>query len=157
MKAKLIFLNLLAVLLVAVSCDSNDDPADTLADVNPAELRSAAQNGQWRITYYFDSDKEETSDYAGYVFTFGADGTVTATNGTTEVTGTWSVTDSSSSDDDSFDDSSDVDFNLFFASPPNFEELTDDWDILEYSASRIRLIDVSGGDGSTDYLTFDKI
>ncbi|MFZ9031341.1 MAG: hypothetical protein ACO20F_08685 [Robiginitalea sp.] len=157
MKAKLIFLNLFAVLLVAVSCDSNDDPADTLADVNPAELRSAAQNGQWRITYYFDSDKEETSDYAGYVFTFGADGTVTATNGTTEVTGTWSVTDSSSSDDDSFDDSSDVDFNLFFASPPNFEELTDDWDILEYSASRIRLIDVSGGDGSTDYLTFDKI
>jgi len=157
MKAKLIFLNLFAVLLVAVSCDSNDDPADTLADVNPAELRSAAQNGQWRITYYFDSDKEETSDYAGYVFTFGADGTVTATNGTTEVTGTWSVTDSSSSDDDSFDDSSDVDFNLFFASPPNFEELTDDWDILEYSASRIRLIDLSGGDGSTDYLTFDKI
>ncbi|UCE70688.1 MAG: hypothetical protein JSW57_11140 [Flavobacteriaceae bacterium] len=120
-------------------------------------MRSAAQNGQWRITYYFDSDKEETSDYAGYVFTFGADGTVTATNGTTEVTGTWSVTDSSSSDDDSFDDSSDVDFNLFFASPPNFEELTDDWDILEYTSGRIRLIDVSGGDGSTDYLTFEKI
>lgn len=157
MKAKLILLNLFAVLLVAVSCDSNDDPADTQADVNPAELRSAAQNGQWRITYYFDSDKEETSDYAGYVFTFGADGTVTATNGTTEVTGTWSVTDSSSSDDDSFDDSSDVDFNLFFASPPNFEELTDDWDILEYTSGRIRLIDVSGGDGSTDYLTFEKI
>ncbi|MFZ9003557.1 MAG: hypothetical protein ACO3AE_05980, partial [Robiginitalea sp.] len=87
MKAKLIFLNLFAVLLVAVSCDSNDDPADTLADVNPAELRSAAQNGQWRITFYFDSDKEETSDYAGYVFTFGGDGTVTATNGTTEGTG----------------------------------------------------------------------
>lgn len=157
MKAKLILLNLFAVLLVAVSCDSNDDPADTQADVNPAELRSAAQNGQWRITYYFDSDKEETSDYAGYVFTFGADGTVTATNGTTEVTGTWSVTDSSSSDDDSFDDSSDVDFNLFFASPPNFEELSDDWDILEYASGRIRLIDVSGGDGSTDYLTFEKI
>lgn len=157
MKAKLILLNLFAVLLVAVSCDSNDDPADTQADVNPAELRSAAQNGQWRITYYFDSDKEETSDYAGYVFTFGADGTVTATNGTTEVTGTWSVTDSSSSDDDSFDDSSDVDFNLFFASPPDFEELSDDWDILEYTSGRIRLIDVSGGDGSTDYLTFEKI
>ena len=156
MKAKLIFLNLFAVLLIAVSCDSNDDPADTQVDVNAAELQSAAQDGQWRITYYFDSDKEETSDYAGYVFTFGADGTVTATNGTMEVAGTWSVTDSSSSDDDSFDDS-DVDFNLFFASPPNFEELTDDWDILEYSANRIRLIDVSGGDGSTDYLTFEKI
>jgi len=157
MKAKLILLNLFAVLLVAASCDSNDDPADTQADVDAAELQSTAQDGQWRITYYFDSDKEETSDYAGYVFTFGAEGTVLATNGTTEVTGTWSVTDSSSSDDDSFDDSSDVDFNLFFTSPADFEELSDDWDILQYNASRIELIDVSGGDGSTDYLTFQKI
>ena len=156
MKTKAIFLSLFAVALLTVSCDSNDDPADTQADVNPAELRSAAQNGQWRITYYFDSDKEETSDYAGYVFTFGSDGTVTATNGTIEVAGTWSVTDSNSSDD-SPDDSSDVDFNLFFTAPPDFEELSDDWDILEYSASRIKLIDVSGGDGSTDYLTFEKI
>ena len=157
MKTKAIFLNLFALLLLAVSCDSNDDPAITAADVNAAELQSTAQDGQWRITYYFDSDKEETSDYAGYVFTFGADGTVTATNGTTEVAGTWSVTDSSSSDDDSFEDSSDVDFNLFFATPATFEELTDDWDILEYTSNRIRLIDVSGGDGSTDYLTFEKI
>jgi len=156
MKAKLIFLNFFAVALLAVSCDSNDDPADTQADVNASELQSTAQDGQWRITYYFDSDKEETSDYAGYVFTFGADGTVTATNGTMEVAGSWSVTDSSSSDDDSFDDS-DVDFNLFFATPADFEELSDDWDILEYGSSVIRLIDVSGGDGTTDYLTFEKI
>ena len=156
MKTKLIFLNLFAVVLLAASCDSNDDPAITATDVNAAELQSTAQDGQWRITYYFDSDKEETSDYSGYVFTFGADGTVTASNGTLEVTGTWSVTDSDSSDD-SPDDSSDVDFNLFFTTPADFEELSDDWDIMEYSASRIRLIDVSGGDGSTDYLTFEKI
>lgn len=156
MKTKLIFLNLFAAVLLAVSCDSNEDPATTAADVNAAELQSTAQDGQWRITYYFDSDKEETSNYNGYVFTFGADGTVSATNGTTEVTGTWSVTDSDSSDD-SPDDSSDVDFNLFFAAPPDFEELSDDWDILEYTSGRIRLIDVSGGDGSTDYLTFEKI
>ncbi len=156
MKTKTIFLSLFAVALLTVSCDSNDDPANTPADVNAAELQATAQQGQWRITYYFDSDKEETSDYAGYVFTFGGDGTISATNGTTEVTGTWSVTDSSSSDD-SPDDSSDVDFNLFFAAPPDFEELSDDWDILEYNASRIKLIDVSGGDGSTDYLTFEKI
>jgi hypothetical protein len=139
------------------SCESNDDATTPQADVNASELQSAALQGQWRITYYFDSEKEETSDYAGYVFTFGADGTVSAINGTTEVTGTWSVTDSSSSDDDSFDDSSDVDFNLFFTSPADFEELSDDWDILQYNASRIELIDVSGGDGSTDYLTFQKI
>jgi hypothetical protein len=156
MKTKVIFLNLFAVTLLALSCDSNDDPENTSADVTVAELQSTAQDGQWRITYYFDTDKDETDHYTGYVFTFGGDGTVSAANGSTEVTGTWSVTDSDSSDD-SPDDSSDVDFNLFFAAPPDFEELSDDWDILEYTSSRIRLIDVSGGDGSTDYLTFEKI
>ena len=157
MKTRWIFLGLLVSLMPLASCESNDDATTPQADVNASELQSAALQGQWRITYYFDSEKEETSDYAGYVFTFGADGTVSAINGTTEVTGTWSVTDSNSSDDDSFDDSSDVDFNLFFTSPADFEELSDDWDILQYNASRIELIDVSGGDGSTDYLTFQKI
>ncbi|MEJ2583648.1 MAG: hypothetical protein P8Z38_00950, partial [Robiginitalea sp.] len=101
MKTKVIFLNLFAVILLAVSCDSSDDPAAMQADVNAAELQSTAQDGQWRITYDYDTDKEETDHYTGYVFTFGGDGTVTATNGTMEVTGTWSVTDSDSSDDDS--------------------------------------------------------
>jgi hypothetical protein len=156
MNIKWIFLSLVATLLISVGCESNEDPAPQ-ADVIAAELQSTALEGQWRITYYFDSDKEETSDYAGFVFTFGADGTVSATNGTTEVAGTWSVTDSSSSDDDSPDDDSDVDFNLFFVSPADFEELSDDWDILKYNASRIELIDISGGDGGTDYLTFEKI
>lgn len=157
MKTNRIFLNLFTVLLFAVSCESSDDPSEILSDVNTSELRATAQDGQWRITYFFDTDKEETDHFTGYIFTFGADGTITAVNGAVEVGGTWSVTDSSSSDDDSFDDSSDVDFNLQFATPPDFEELSDDWDILEYSASRIKLIDVSGGNGGTDYLTFEKI
>ncbi len=156
MKTRWIFLGLLVSLMPLASCESDDDPATPQADVNASELQSAALQGQWRITYFFDTDKEETDHFTGYVFTFGADGTVSATNGSVEVTGIWSVTDSSSSDD-SPDDSSDVDFNLLFTSPADFEELSDDWDILQYNASRIELIDVSGGNGGTDYLTFQKI
>ncbi len=156
MKTRWIFLGLLVSLIPLVSCESNDDPDTPQVDVNASELQSAALQGQWRITYFFDTDKEETDHFTGYVFTFGADGTVSASNGSVEVTGTWSVTDSSSSDD-SPDDSSDVDFNLLFTSPADFEELSDDWDILQYNASRIELIDVSGGNGGTDYLTFQKI
>ena len=37
-----------------------------------------------------------------------------------------------------------------------FEELTDDWEITEKSATVIKLRDVSGGNGGTDYLTFTK-
>ena len=157
MRTKWILLNMLALLLVGAACESNSDETVTQDQADASDLRSKAVQGQWRITYFFDSDKEETDHFSGYVFTFGSNGTVTAVNGAIEVSGTWSVTDSDSSDDDSPDDSDDVDFNLFFATPPDFEELSDDWDILEYSDSRIKLIDISGGDGDTDYLTFEKI
>jgi hypothetical protein len=52
--------------------------------------------------------------------------------------------------------SDDLDFNISFASPPDFEELSDDWDFISQSSSKIELIDVSGGNGGTDYLTFEK-
>ena len=157
MKIKFFAPVLLMSALWFASCDSSDDSDTTLAPADASELRATAQDGQWRITYFFDTDKEETSDFAGYVFTFGADGTVTATKDAIEVSGTWSVSDSSSSSsDDSPDDSSDVDFNLFFAGSALFEDLNDDWDILEYTSTRIELIDVSGGNGGTDYLTFEK-
>ncbi|NDV43652.1 hypothetical protein GTK07_09985 [Muricauda sp. 40Bstr401] len=113
-----------------------------------------ALSGDWVITYFFDTDKEETSNFNGYTFKFNADGTLVASNGTTDVNGTWSITDSNSSDDDSNKDS-DVDFNILFASPNNFEDLSDDWDIVSFTSTRIELIDVSGGNGGTDKLVFE--
>jgi hypothetical protein len=51
---------------------------------------------------------------------------------------------------------SDLDFNIFFAAPPDFENLSDDWDFILYKSTKIELIDMSGGNGGTDYLTFEK-
>jgi len=51
---------------------------------------------------------------------------------------------------------SDLDFNIFFASPPDFEDLSDDWDFISHTSTKIELIDMSGGNGGTDYLTFEK-
>lgn len=164
MKIKCYFGALLTAALLTVSCESSSDVPENGITANPAELQAAAQTGQWSITYFFDTDSDETSDFTGYVFTFSPDGSVTAEKDGTQVTGTWSVTsDSGSSSDDSddspddSDDSDDVDFNLLFTAPADFEELSDDWDILEYTDNRIRLIDVSGGNGGTDYLTFEKV
>jgi hypothetical protein len=53
--------------------------------------------------------------------------------------------------------SGDIDFNIFFASPVDFSELSEDWDIITNSSSKIELIHVSGGNGDTDLLTFEKI
>lgn len=52
--------------------------------------------------------------------------------------------------------SGDIDFNIFFASPVDFSELSEDWDIITNSSSKIELIHESGGNGGTDLLTFEK-
>jgi hypothetical protein len=45
----------------------------------------------------------------------------------------------------------------FGATDGPFESITDDWDVLSASSSKIELKHTSGGDGSIDYLTFEKI
>lgn len=52
--------------------------------------------------------------------------------------------------------SDDIDFNIFFGSPADFAELSEDWDIISHSATKIELIHISGGNGGTDLLTFEK-
>ena len=141
---------MLFVLTTSSMC-SNDDDSPTTSR-NPSDIINIVNNGTWRITYYYDTDHEETSNFNGYNFTFGESNVLTASNGTNSYTGTWSVTDSNSNDDNL----SDLDFNIAFSSPAQFEELTDDWEIIEKSSTLIKLKDVSGGNGGTDYLTFAK-
>jgi hypothetical protein len=124
-------------------------------DKTIAQTKNTVQSGSWKITYFFDSNQNETNHFTGYVFTFNENGSLVAVKGSTTVTGTWSVTDSNSSDDDG--GLGDVDFKIFFASPADFEDLSDDWDIISVSNSKIELTDVSGGNGGTDFLTFEKI
>jgi hypothetical protein len=35
-------------------------------------------------------------------------------------------------------------------------EIVDDWDIIEFNGNIIKLKDISGGDGSVEYLTFER-
>ncbi len=157
MKNTIIKSAILVFALVAVSCssDSDDAPLDPAQSVQA--VTDIAVSGSWIISSYVDSGSDETSDYSGFSFTFNADGSLVAVNGTTTITGSWSVTsDDSSDDDDDYDSTDDVDFNIFFSAPPNFEELSDDWDIVSRSSTRIELIDISGGNGDTDTLVFEK-
>lgn len=151
-----------ALLFVTVGC-SKDDSNDATNNNNgnsADQVREIATNGTWRVTYFFDTDQEETSNFNGYTFTFGEDGTLTAVNGNTTVTGSWSVLDdsSNSSSDDDGNSTDDDDFNILFPVPESndFEDLNDDWDIISVTANKIELTDVSGGNGGTDFLTFTK-
>ncbi|MCT8338607.1 hypothetical protein MG296_00945 [Flavobacteriaceae bacterium TK19130] len=159
-KMKKLLLQPLVAILISVpfviSCSSDDD--STNDDNNPSASQTIAivQDGTWRVTSFIDSGQDETSDFNGYVFTFESDGTLRAENGSNDKVGTWAIDSSSSSDDDGASD--DDDFIIFFNVPDtdDFEDLNDDWDILSASDTKIELRDISGGNGGTDTLTFEK-
>lgn len=145
-----------AFLAIGVMGCSDDDstPNNNTNQLRINEIVTAMKQDTWRITTFVDSGTAETAHFDGYTFTFGNSGILTAVKGETTVTGQWSVTDDNSNDDNT---DNDIDFNIQFTIPADFIDLTDDWDINERNASRISLIDVSGGNGGTDILVFEKV
>lgn len=116
------------------------------------QVQTNTQSGTWRITKFIDSGTDETNHFAGYRFTFLSSGVLNANNGTNDYNGTWSITDSNSNDDSI----GDLDFNINFNLTNDFSDLNDDWDFISQSSTKVELIDVSGGNGGIDYLTFEK-
>lgn len=151
-RMKTLFLSLLFGAFLFVSCSEDDDDNSTPQTNIKNVIEANVESGTWRITKFEDSGNDETNHFTGYNFTFKSSGVLNANNGTNNYDGTWSITDSSS-DDDSIDD---LDFNINFNLTNDFEELNDDWDIVSQSATKIELKDVSGGDGTTEFLTFQK-
>ncbi|WP_207554903.1 hypothetical protein [Acidiluteibacter ferrifornacis] len=140
---------ILLFVISGISCKKEDDkPSNNIKNT----IQTNVQSGTWRITKFIDSDSDETHEFNGYQFTFKSSGVLNANDGVNNIDGVWNIT-SSNSDDDS---SKDLDFNIYFNSSNQFEEINDDWDIISNSDVKIELIDISGGNGGTDYLTFEK-
>ena len=135
-----------SMFLLLISCRKEDVK-------QKKDIEKEVSSGTWRISNFVDSGVDETVNFSGYNFTFKDDGTLTASNGSSKFTGTWSVSDSNSHDDNL----DDLHFNINFNLTNNFEDLNDDWDIVSHSSSKLELKDVSGGGGGTDLLTFVKI
>ncbi|PWI29345.1 hypothetical protein DI383_12875 [Flavobacteriaceae bacterium LYZ1037] len=114
-------------------------------------IQDHVASGTWRISSFIDSGTDETNHFTGYSFTFNSSGVLHAENGINNYNGTWSITNSNSNDD-----LDDLDFNINFNLTNDFQDLNDDWDFISQSATKIELIDISGGNGGTDYLTFEK-
>lgn len=139
---KLPFITSILVLTIyfLASCEKDDN-----SNTGSTNITNIVNQGNWRITLYNDSGTDELYHFTGFTFTF-SNGTVTAVRNATTVTGTYSTL---------FDDSKNK-FLLNFGSTIPFEELNDDWHIVEETSTKIRLQDVSGGNGGTDLLTFEK-
>ena len=139
-----LFAAMTMLLIATTGCDKDDDNISTT--VTAENVKNTVSAGTWRVAYYYDTDHEETADFAGYNFTFQASGVVSAANDILSRSGTWSA----------MNDSGKTKFVLDFATPADFEDISEDWEVIALSATEIQLRHVSGGGGGTDLLTFSK-
>lgn len=156
---KIKYLSIIMILLVGftTACEKEDEKEDDNSKSNSqsivkSTIETNVKSGTWRISKFIDSGTDETNHFTNFNFTFSSTGVLNANNGTTDYNGTWSITDSNSNDDSQ----DDLDFNIHFNLTNEFQDLNDDWDFISQSATLIELIDISGGNGGIDSLTFVK-
>ena len=150
---KIIFATLIFFTVVLNYSCSSDDNGSSLNNQSISAVVNTMNSGNWKITKYIDSGNDKTANFLGYNFTFTQNNILMVNKGTDEIMGSWLVATNNSNNDSS---STDLDFVISFSGPDKFLTLTDDWDIQSSTATKLELIDVSGGNGGTDYLTFEK-
>ncbi|MBN8567434.1 MAG: hypothetical protein J0M25_11955 [Flavobacteriales bacterium] len=138
------------MLNVASTCsnddDSNDDD-DSSSSTIITQTQNTIVNGAWRVTLFSEDGSNQTSQFSNYDFVFGTNGTITANNGSNTMNGSWTT---------GTDDSTPKFIINFSVTNGPFEEISEDWQILSTTSTKIELKHVSGGDGSIDLLTFEK-
>jgi len=136
----------LATVFIALGLTSCKKDEPSTSNITTSNVTTTVSAGTWRVTYYWDTNRDETANFNGFNFTFGASNLVSASNGILNINGTWAIA----------NDDSKVKLILAFTTNANFIEISDDWHVIERTDTKIRLQDVSGGNGGTDYLTFEK-
>lgn len=162
LKAVVLFL----IVMIHISCENNDDQPETTLGYDSADLVSveaSVKGGAWYVSEYNDDDDDdetdddyfETIDFEEFVFEFDENGTVIATVGGGEevYTGIWKI----ELNDDDDDDKDEIEFDLEFNSTnKKLQEISEDWDVLAYSDTQIRLGD-DDNDDDDELLVFEKI
>ena len=139
------FITILVVLACSsIGCSDDDDNSQVSS---PNEITATVTSGGWIVTLFKEDNVVQTDNFSGYVFTFAANGDLSATNGSTTQSGDWST----------YSDSGYTKLDLMFdALDGPFEEISEDWRVISRTTTKIELKHVSGGDGSVDFLTFEK-
>ena len=135
---------ILALVLGGITSCSKDSSTISVTTVATSTL---LVQGTWKITYFNDSGTDGTANYNGYIFTFIGGGSVSVINGSIVYNGSWTTHN---------DDSQNKLFMDFGVATSPFAELKKDWHIVEKTSTKLRMEDVSGGAGGTDYLTLER-
>jgi hypothetical protein len=119
-----------------------------MEDGDVMEIRNILMAGDWTVAQYVEDGADQTSDYQGYDFTFGMQHELTvSTNMDPLKSGIWRVVRDS-------DGGLEVYLNLGDDGDV-FSELTEDWDFVSISETRLELKDISD-DGTMDTLVFER-
>ena len=137
MKTRILSSLLIAMAVLGSSC---------LIGGSDSTTGQVVTSGTWKVTLFTDSGNDETSDFAGYTFTFSDGGTLTAVKNGVTKTGTWSVNNTSNKFN--------IDLGQKIDTNKPLGELTDDWKILSNTETVIRLTDDNAS--SNEFLTFTK-
>ncbi len=134
----------IALTVMFIACTKDDNNSN--GTITTTTVNSTVTTGTWRVTNFSEDGTDETAHFNGYAFTFAAGGVLTASNGISNVAGTWNTG----------TDDSKVKFVIVILSPSGFEDLSEDWQVIERTDTRIKLQHISGGNGGTDLLTFER-
>ena len=129
-----------AILLSEDDCDDDDG-----TDFEFVQILTA---GNWIVDSFIDEGDDQTNDWANYVLKFNADGSLTASNGNTELSGTWHA--------DTDDGELELTIQLIAGNP--FDDINEDWTVKQYDSSLIKLEDEDDQEpGELKTLTLKKI
>ncbi len=111
-------------------CDEDDDNDYNDDDVDDTEFVSTLIDGKWKITEFRDEEDDRTTEFQDFLFEFRQDGVLVVSSENLTVEGTWN------SDGD--DGLIELTISLDDVDDP-LEDISDDWDVIDFSASQIRL------------------
>lgn len=100
-------------------------------------------SGSWKITYLYNKKINVTALYTGYNLSFNTVGIATAISNTNTINGTWST----------YIDNSQKKLSLDFDGS-TLKDLEEDWKVIEYTQTAIRLR--QGGSSDADYMYLAK-
>lgn len=119
-------------------------PSATTVNPNP-DFNALFTGSSWYVSYCYDEYQDITSYYNGYYFNFYTNGTSKAIKNNNQINGNWSK----------YPDGNKQKLDLSFAGTV-LDHMEEDWEIIEYTTTLIRLRHISGGGSEIDYLYLTK-
>ena len=122
-----------------LSCQKADDVSPTINSISSVNEFLRTQN-ELRITELIEEGTNKTTQFSQYLFVFNENGTVTATQASETINGTYLV----------FRDDNRTELRMTFPSNSILFELSDDWYFISQNATTIRF------DDNGDIVQFQK-